>query len=231
MDTVRYSQWQHEFDSLAATNSIPQLNTIRFINDHTEGLKVGKFTPSAHVADNDWAVGRFVEHLSKSKIWNECAVFIVEDDAQNGPDHVDAHRSTAYVAGGFVKRHFVDHTSYSTSSVLRTMELILGLPPMTQYDAAAKPMWRCFDNKTDASTFASLPARIDLVEKNIAMNKWQKESEGFDFGAEDRAPDDLFNQVLWYAIKGDGNCPAPVHAAFVAARNDKESEDDDGDGD
>jgi hypothetical protein len=82
----------------------------------------------------------FVNYLSHTKIWNECAIFIVEDDAQNGPDHVDAHRTTAYVAGGRVKNKFVDHTMYSTSSLLRTIELILGLPPMTQYDAAAEPM-------------------------------------------------------------------------------------------
>jgi YVTN family beta-propeller protein len=217
-DTTRYDQWQREFDSLLAIGKVPQFNTLRFPNDHTEGLQLGKFTPSAHVADNDWAVGQFVEHLSQSKIWNQSAVFILEDDAQNGPDHVDAHRSTLYVAGGFVKRHFVDHTMYSTSSVLRTMELILGLPPMSQYDAAAIPLWRSFSQTTDPTPFHSVHEQIDLSEKNIAMNSWEKQSEGFDFGAEDRVPDREFNEVIWYGVKGDGNCPAPVHAAFVAAR-------------
>ena len=128
-DTTRFYQWKREFDSLLAKNAVPQFNSLRFINDHTEGLRKGKPTPFAHVADNDWAVGLFVEYLSKSPIWKETAIFIVEDDAQNGPDHVDAHRTTAYVAGGFVKRKFIDHTMYSTSSMLRTMELILGIPP------------------------------------------------------------------------------------------------------
>src|SRR5213075_2884427 len=137
--------------------------------------------PFAHVADNDWAVGMFIEHLSKSKIWKESAVFIIEDDAQNGPDHVDAHRTTAYVAGAFVKRNFVDHTMYSTSSMLRTMELILGIPPMTQYDAAAESMWRCFGSTPNSNAFTSLPAQIDITEKNMVVNEWQRRSEKFDF--------------------------------------------------
>ncbi|MFN7688251.1 MAG: bifunctional YncE family protein/alkaline phosphatase family protein, partial [Sphingobacteriales bacterium] len=131
-DTVRFRQWQREFDSLLSANAVPRLNTLRFINDHTEGLRPNRPTPFAHVADNDLAVGMFIEYLSKSPIWKETAIFIVEDDAQNGPDHVDAHRTTAYVAGGFVKRGYVDHTMYSTSSMLRTIELILGLQPMSQ---------------------------------------------------------------------------------------------------
>ncbi|HLL41774.1 MAG TPA: alkaline phosphatase family protein, partial [Segetibacter sp.] len=148
-DTVRFNQWKREFDSLAAVNAVPQFNSLRFGNDHTEGLKRGSPTPFAHAADNDLAVGLFIEHLSKSPLWKKSAVFIVEDDAQNGPDHVDAHRTTAYLAGPFVKRKFVDHTMYSTSSMLRTMELILGLPPMSQYDAAATPMFKSFTSKPD----------------------------------------------------------------------------------
>src|SRR5581483_11624803 len=128
-DTVRLSQWKRDFDSLLAVHALPRLNTVRFGNDHTEGMKKGRPTPFAHVADNDLAVGGFVEYLSKSPIWKESVVFILEDDAQNGPDHVDAHRSPVYIAGGLVKRHFVDHTMYPTTSVLRTIELILGLSP------------------------------------------------------------------------------------------------------
>lgn len=225
-DTVRFYQWRREFDSLLAVGKVPQLNTLRFVNDHTEGLRKGVITPSAHVADNDLAVGLFVEHLSKSSIWNESVVFILEDDAQNGPDHVDAHRSTAYVAGGMVKRGFIDHTMYSTSSVLRTIELILGMPPMTQYDAAATPLWRCFNQTADASPFKSLPSNLDLDEKNTAMNKWQKMSEEFNFAIEDRVPDAEFNEVLWYAIKGNPNVPAPVHAAFFAKVFEEEEEED-----
>ncbi|HXC05442.1 MAG TPA: alkaline phosphatase family protein, partial [Bacteroidia bacterium] len=161
-DTSRFYQWRKDFDSLLAIGKVPQLNTLRFINDHTEGLKKGRPTPFAHVADNDLAVGLFVEYLSKSPIWKESAVFIVEDDAQNGPDHVDAHRSTLYVAGGFVKRGYVDHSMYSTSSVLHTIELILGLPPMSQYDAAAPSLWKSFSEIPDTRPFMSRRAQVDL---------------------------------------------------------------------
>jgi hypothetical protein len=122
MDTTRFHAWKRDFDRLLALNQVPRFNSMHFPNDHTEGQRLGKKTPFAYVADNDYAIGLLVEHLSKSPIWKETAVFIVEDDAQNGPDHVDAHRTTAYLAGGFVKRGFVDHTPYSTSSMLRTME-------------------------------------------------------------------------------------------------------------
>lgn len=225
-DTVRFYQWKKDFDSLLANNQLPHFNTVRFGNDHTEGLRKGRPTPYAHVADNDLAVGMFIDYLSKSPIWKECAVFIVEDDAQNGADHVDAHRSTAYVAGGLVKRHFVDHTMYSTSSVLRTMELILGIPPMSQYDAAATPMWRCFTNTPDLTHFNALAANIDLNEKNVAVNKWQKRSEAFNLKKEDAVPDLEFNVVLWHGIKGDQTpFPGPKRAAFVKLR--KEAKDDD----
>jgi hypothetical protein len=226
-DTTRFYQWRREFDSLLAKNAVPQFNSLRIINDHTEGLKKGRPTPFVHVADNDWAIGLFVEYLSKSPIWKESAVFIIEDDAQNGPDHVDAHRTTAYVAGGFVKRHFVDHTMYSTSSMLRTMELILGMPPMTQYDAAAEPMWRCFTANANLTTFASVPSNINLDEKNVAMNEWQRLSEEFDFSKEDAIPDMKFNIVLWYGIKGDNiSMPAPRRAAFLKVKKEKNNDDD-----
>ncbi len=227
-DTTRFFQWKKEFDSLLAVNAVPQFNSLRFINDHTEGLRIDRPTPFAHTADNDWAVGLFVECLSKSRIWNESVVFIVEDDAQNGPDHVDAHRTTAYVAGGFVKRKFVDHTMYSTSSMLRTMELILGMPPMTQYDAAAEPMWRCFNSTPNSDSFTSLPAQIDITEKNMAVNEWQRRSEKFDFSKEDAIPDMEFNLVLWHGIKGDNvPLPAPKRAAFVKLNDEQRDDDDD----
>lgn len=223
-DTTRFYQWKRDFDSLLAINKVPQLNTLRFINDHTEGLRKNRPSPFAHVADNDLAVGLFVEYLSHSPIWKESVVFIVEDDAQNGPDHVDAHRSTAYVAGGFVKRGFVDHTMYSTTSMLRTIELILGLPPMSQYDAAATPMWRSFSPTPDLTPFKSRPNNISLHDRNLAVNQWQKRSEKFNFSKEDAVPDLEFNLVLWHALKGDIPFPAPKRAAFL---NSTEKEEDD----
>jgi YVTN family beta-propeller protein len=215
-DTVRFRQWKQEFDSLLAAGALPRFNTVRFANDHTEGMTKGKPSPFAFVADNDLAVGEFVDYLSKSPIWKESVIFILEDDAQNGPDHVDAHRSPVYLAGGCVKRHFVDHTMYSTSSALRTIELILGLSPMSQYDAAATPMWRCFTTGIDLAPFHSLPANIDLDEKNLAWNELAKRSAGLDFTKEDRVPDNLFNEILWKGIRGmDAQVPPPRRAAFV----------------
>lgn len=224
-DTTRFYQWKREFDSLLAAGSLPQLNTLRFINDHTEGLRKGRPTPFAHVADNDLAVGLFVDYLSKSSIWNECAVFIVEDDAQNGPDHVDAHRSVALVAGGFVKKGFVDHTMYSTMSMLRTIELILGLPPMSQYDASAPSMWRCFSQAADHPAYNVKPINVDLNLKNNVDNQWAQLSETFDFTKEDRAPDHEFNKVIWAAVKGENvPCPAPRRAAFFKQGEEDEDE-------
>jgi YVTN family beta-propeller protein len=216
MDTTRLRIWKTEFETMVKENRVPQFNTLRLGNDHTEGLRIGRPTPYAHVADNDLAVGQLIETLSKSPIWNETAVFILEDDAQNGADHVDAHRSTAYVAGGFVKRNYVDHTAYSTSSMLRTMELILGLSPMSQYDAAAMPMWRCFDSVAKPSDFKAISPNVDLRTKNVARNEWQRKSELFNFEKEDANNDVAFNLVLWHGLKGDKvPFPGPTRAAFV----------------
>lgn len=216
MDTARFNLWQHDFDSLLKINQLPRFNSIRLGNDHTEGLKAGRPTPFAHVADNDLAVGMLMDYLSESPVWKESAVFIIEDDAQNGPDHVDAHRTTAYVAGPFVKRGFVDHTMYSTSSMLRTMELILGLPPMSQYDAAAIPMWRSFTATPDLKPFNSLPSNINLKDINRSVTASAKLSETFDFSKEDMVPDLIFSTVIWKAVKGeDAVMPAPRRSAFL----------------
>jgi DNA-binding beta-propeller fold protein YncE len=227
-DTTRVGQWKREFDSLYAHNAVPQLNTLRLINDHTEGLRLGKPSPNAHVADNDLAVGMFIEYLSKHPIWNQTAVFIVEDDAQDGPDHIDAHRTTAYVAGGLVKRNFIDHTMYSTSSILKTIELILGIPPMSQYDAAATPLWRCFQSTPNNFVFNAKPAKYDINEKNTVKSAWQQKSETFNFAKEDAIPDRVFTEVIWKAVKGlDAIVPAPKRAAFLKITKEEEEEDDD----
>ncbi len=224
-DTTRFYQWKKEFDSLLSINQVPQFNSLRFGNDHTEGLRKGRPTPYAHVADNDFAVGLFLDHLSHSTIWKQSVVLIVEDDAQNGADHVDAHRSTAYLAGGYVKRNYIDHTMYSSSSFLRTIELILGMPPMTQFDAAATPLWRCFSPVPNTKPFTALMPNVDLNEKNIALNKWQEKSEHFNLAKEDGVPDLEFNEVLWYGLKGESRpFPAPRRSAFLQIKADKDDD-------
>ena len=170
---------------------MPRLQIVRLPNDHTSGTSPGKPTPIAQVADNDLALGQVVEAVSKSKFWPETAIFVVEDDAQNGPDHVDAHRTIAFVISPFVKRGSVDSSLYSTSSMLRTMELILGLKPMSQFDAAALPMFASFQKQPDLTTFASLPANVDLNEKNSKFAWGAGDSSKMNFAKEDAADDQL----------------------------------------
>ncbi|HND89084.1 MAG TPA: alkaline phosphatase family protein, partial [Saprospiraceae bacterium] len=225
LDIEREKDWRRDFDSLLAAGQVPRFNSIRFTNDHTSGMAKGAYSPEAAVADNDLAVGRFIEHLSHSPIWKESAVFILEDDAQNGADHVDAHRSTAYVISPYVKRKSVDHTMYSTSSMLRTIELILGLPPMSQYDAAATPMWRCFTSRPDFSPFRALPPGVPLDTRNAAANRLSEISETFNLAQLDAVPERLFNEVLWKAIKGEhSEMPAPRRGAWLVVSEEEEEE-------
>ena len=173
-------------------------------------------TPYACVADNDLAVGMLVEHLSRSKIWNQSAVFILEDDAQNGPDHVDAHRSPALIISPYAKRGFVDHTMYSTSGMLRTIELILGLPPMSQYDAGAMAMFRSFTATPNATPYQSVPSNVNLSAVNTAYTPSARKSEGLDFSDVDKIDDKLFNEILWKGLRGEtAVVPTPRRSAFV----------------
>ncbi|MFD2572734.1 alkaline phosphatase family protein [Spirosoma soli] len=215
-DTTRVNQWKRDFDSLVVVGTVPAFSSIRLGADHTQGLAVNRPTPYACVADNDLAVGMLVEHIAKSPIWKQSAIFIVEDDAQNGPDHVDAHRSTALVISPYTKRKFVDHTMYSTSGMLRTMELILGLPPMTQYDAAAMPMFRSFTAQPNFAMYQAVPANVDLSAVNTAATNSAKRSALLDFTDVDRIDDKLFNEILWKGLRGeDVKVPAPRRSAFV----------------
>lgn len=227
-DVDRVAVWKKEIDSLIAANAVPQFSSIRLGNDHTSGARVGALTPAACVADNDLALGQFVEHLSKSKIWNESAVFVLEDDAQNGPDHVDAHRSPAFVISPYTKRKHVEHTMYSTSGMLRTIELILGIPPMSQYDAAATPMFACFTNTPDLTPYAVREAGVDLNAKNTAWTEPARMSEKFDLRYADKVDDKLFNEVIWKTVKGEKSVmPAPRRGAFVnLPAKDKDADDD-----
>ena len=225
-DVTRFEEWQYDFDSLLAADAVPQFQTLRFGNDHTAGARLGMPTPRAMVADNDLAVGKFVEHLSNSSIWAESAVFILEDDAQNGPDHVDAHRSVLLVASPYTKRTTVVHSMYSTTSVLRTIELILGIPPMSQYDAAAPSLWECFTATPDTNSYTALPNNIDLDELNTERNTLSDRSAHYPLDQEDAIPDDEFSEVIWKTVRGlDSEMPAPRRSAFVRLTAE-ESEDE-----
>ncbi|HEX3385263.1 MAG TPA: alkaline phosphatase family protein, partial [Mucilaginibacter sp.] len=226
-DTTRESVWEHDFDSLLAKNAVPHMNTVRLGNDHTSGQHKGAWSPIAAVGDNDLAVGKFIEHLSSSAIWKESVVFVLEDDAQAGPDHIDAHRSPVYVAGPYVKRGVVVHEMYSTSGVLRTIELILGLPPMSQYDAAAKPLYECFSNTPDMTPFVAKQAQVDLDQRNVADNESSRKSQNFNLAKEDAVPDLELNEVIWKYVKGENAVlPAPKRSAFVILEQKKKDDDD-----
>jgi len=226
-DQIRADAWQADFDSLMAINAVPRFSTLRISSDHTSGQKKGEYSPVAAVADNDLAVGRIVQHLSESPIWKESVVFILEDDAQAGPDHVDAHRSPAYVVGPYVKRNVGVHSMYSTSGMLRTIELILGLPPMSQYDAGALPMYDCFTARPDFTPFKLIGAHVNIDERNIAVNESSKRSESFNLANEDKVPDREMNEVIWKAIKGEhAVMPAPKRSAFVILEQKKDDDDD-----
>ncbi|WPU97102.1 bifunctional YncE family protein/alkaline phosphatase family protein [Mucilaginibacter sabulilitoris] len=225
-DIYREKVFEHDFDSLVAKQNVPHFNTVYLPNDHTSGLSKGAYSPAAQVADNDLALGRLVEHISHSPIWKESVIFVLEDDAQDGPDHVDAHRSVAWVISPFVKRHSVNHTMYSTSGMLRTIELILRLPPMSQYDAAATPMWNCFQATPDIAGYTAEAATININERNTAWNNEAKQSALFNFAKADAAPDRLLNEVVWKAIKGpQSKMPEPRRSAFVKISPVKDDDD------
>jgi hypothetical protein len=191
--------------------------------DHTSGTRPGAYTPQACVASNDLALGRLVEAVTKSKYWPEMAIFVIEDDAQNGPDHVDAHRTVGLVGlviSPYAKRKILDSAQYTTVSMIRTMELILGLPPLSQYDAAANPMFASFSDKPDLTPYQSVPARIDLNAKNGPLAYGAERSMKMDFSEYDKIDDFELNEILWRAVKGkDAPLPPAVRRA-IAYRTD-----------
>ncbi|MBK9709135.1 MAG: bifunctional YncE family protein/alkaline phosphatase family protein [Acidobacteria bacterium] len=183
--------------------------------NHTDGLTAGRFTPTACVASNDLALGMIVEAVSKSKFWPETAIFVIEDDAQNGPDHVDARRTVGLVYSPYVMRGgIVDSTMYTTVSYLRTMEMILGLPPMTQYDQLATPLYHVFTTTPTLTAYTHEDARVDLLAKNPATGEGARRSARLDFSDYDRADFDELNLILWNALKGTP-MPAPVRSAVL----------------
>ena len=230
-DVKRTDRFLEELAEFEKAGEMPQLIILRLGNDHTAGTTPGRPTVQAMVADNDLALGRFVEGVSKSKFWPTTAIFVIEDDAQNGSDHVDAHRTTAYAISPYIKRKSVDSTMYSTSSILRTMELILGLDPMSQFDATARPMANAFTETPDLSPFTpytAKPAQIDLNERNAKNNPGAAASLKLNLEKEDQADDLVFNEIIWKAVKGEKSpMPAPVRAAFVVPRVSAADKDDD----
>jgi DNA-binding beta-propeller fold protein YncE len=224
-DLKRAERFIAELRRFEREGDMPRLQIVRLPNDHTAGTVVNKLTPTAYVAENDLALGQVIEAITRSKFWPQTAIFVVEDDAQNGPDHVDAHRTVAYAISPYVRRGAVDSCMYSTSSMLRTMELILGLKPMSQFDATARPMFASFQSRPNLRSYQTHPANVDLNERNGQLAWGARLSRTMDFTREDAADDLLLNEVVWRSVRGaDSPMPAPKRAAFVLARGEKDDD-------
>jgi YVTN family beta-propeller protein len=223
-DVYRAKLFLEEFAAFEKKGDLPNLIYLTLPCDHTNGTRPGSPTPFAMVADNDLALGRIVEAVSKSKFWPETCIFVVEDDPQDGFDHVDAHRTVALVISPYTKRKFVDHTAYNQTGMVKTIELILGLPPMNQLDLSATPMRHCFTAKADLTAYACLPNKIPLDRMNPPLSRllgkarhWAEKSLAMDFDDGDKADEDTLNRILWHATRGE---EAPYPEEFAGKQAD-----------
>ena len=230
-------QFIRELAEYERQGNLPNLLIVLLPNDHTDGTKPKMPTPRACAADNDLALGRVVEAVSHSRFWKETCIFVVEDDPQAGFDHVDGHRTVAMVASPYTRRRVVDSTNYNQTSMVRTIELVLGLPPMNQLDAAATPMGSCF---TDAPDFTPYESAINLVPldelnpevtdiRDPAQLRWALASLELPLDDVDEADEDTLNRILWHAVRGrDDTYPAwAVSAEDEEAEKERENDDDD----
>jgi DNA-binding beta-propeller fold protein YncE len=228
-DVFRAAQFIKDLKEFEQTGRMPNFILICLPNDHTSGTAAGAPTPAAQVADNDLAFGQIVEAISKSRFWKETCIFAIEDDPQAGWDHVSGYRTTGYVVSPYTKRGKVINMQYNQTSILRTMELILGLPPMNQLDASATPMSDCFTDKPDFTPFTSVTNNVPLDEMNpepkkisdSLLRKNAYASARLPLREPDKCPEDKFNRILWHAMKGSRE-PYPEWAITV-----HEDEDDD----
>ncbi len=218
-DVFRADQFIKELREYEAKGEFPNLVIICLPNDHTSGTREGSPTPAAQVADNDLAFGQIVEAISHSSFWNKTCIFGIEDDPQAGWDHVSGYRTTAYVISPYTRRGAVVSTQYNQASILRTMELMLGMPPMNQFDATATPMSECFVAEADLTPFNAVPTNIPLDQMNPGPKKisdpiLRKDalvSAKLPLHEVDRCPEDVFNRILWRAMKGS-QAPYPLWA-------------------
>jgi hypothetical protein len=212
-DIDRVKVFIEELAEWDKTGVVPKLVFLRLGNDHTYGAAAGRIHPLSSMADNDWALGQIVEAVSKSRFWPRTAIFVLEDDAQNGPDHVDSHRAPAFVLSPYTRRGIIDSTMYNTTSILRTMELILGLRPMTHFDAGARPMWASFAAKPDLTPYQAVQPATPLDTRNAPGTQAAARTARMDFSEADRIDDDELNDILWRTIRRT-EPPAPVRSWF-----------------
>jgi YVTN family beta-propeller protein len=218
-DVYRARIFVEDLHAYERKGELPNLVYIFLPCDHTTGIRPGSPTPRAMLADNDLALGRVVEAITRSKFWLRTCIFVVEDDPQFGFDHVDGHRTLVQVISPYTRRRFVDHSNYNQTGMVKTIELILGLPCMNQLDLSATPMRNCFQATPDLTPYTSVPNRIPLDEMNAPVGKlrgkaryWAKKSMELDFDKEDEADEDTLNRILWHATKGY-DMPYPTGSA------------------
>ena len=202
-DQLRFAEWKKEFDDQVANDSLPQFTYMILPQDHTKGTGTGVNDPRSFVADNDLATGKVVEAISNSKFWHETAIFILEDDSQSGSDHIDSHRTVGTVVSPWVRRGYVSHTRFDMASMHRTMELILGLPPMSQFDQMAIPMRELFTDTPDDTPYAAVTPPFGV--QTVHANRGAALSDRQDWSAPDRVPDHVLNQLLWDYLKGSAH--------------------------
>jgi hypothetical protein len=212
-DVDRAKVFLSDLAEFEKSGNMPRLMVMRLGNDHTYGTAAGRTAPLSSAADNDLALGMIVEGVSRSKFWTSTLICVLEDDAQNGPDHVDSHRSPAFLISSYIKRHTIDSTMYNTTSMLRTIEFLLGLRPMTQFDASARPMTTSFQAQPDPAPYVAEKARYSLTEKNPGNAPGAAASNRMNFEEADQIDDDELNDILWRAIRKDAP-PPPVRSYF-----------------
>ncbi|MBA3430342.1 MAG: phosphoesterase, partial [Actinobacteria bacterium] len=222
-DQYRFRQWVREFHRYEKRGKLPTVQFLKFPNDHTCGTDPACPTPQAMVADSDWATGKLVDEVSHSQFWKDTAIFIIEDDAQDGPDHVDAHRTIGHVVSPYTQTGEVDSTFYSSVSMLKTMEMILGLSPLTQFDAAATPMLNSFTGEPDFAPYKSVKPDQPLDEMNSKNAPMARTSSKLDLSREDIAPWHILNRAIWKGVRGgDSEMPAPRHNLSIEEEEEEE---------
>lgn len=211
-DLLRIRVFKENFARLVAKRQVPNLMTVYLPQDHTSGSSAGAPTPAAHVADNDAALGQLVETVSKSPIWKDTVIFVIEDDPQDGVDHVDGHRSVCLVISPRTRKIGVNSTFYNLASVLRTIKGILGAKGLTRTEALSTPLVACFGPKVDTRPYKAIPAQIDL----FATNQKSVSNASFDLSKPDRVPEDRFNRDQWTLMRPGK--PYPVKFAGAHGR-------------
>jgi len=216
-DQLRADVWLKEFQEFVRAGTLPALEIISLPNDHTSGAQAGRPTPRAYMADNDLALGRIIEALTKSPFWKSTVVFVIEDDAQDGPDHVDSHRSPLLVISPY-NRGRVFHRFANTTDVLATIEDILGLGRMSPFDHYGRPLREIWETTPDLTPYTALIPSVPLDEKNPARGAMAEASKKLALEKVDASNDDLFNRILWKTIKGDQPYPGPRRMSALDAK-------------